>query len=48
MALEVAPDNDKFEILNIVGARVARERFDVGTVEQRLGFKFVYDFANYE
>ena len=47
-ALEIPPSRDTFEILNIVGAKSARDRFETGRVERRLGFKFAYDFADYE
>ncbi len=47
-ALELTPALDTFEILNIVGAAEARERFHVGSAESRLGIKLRYDFAEYE
>ncbi|HJT43161.1 MAG TPA: NAD(P)-dependent oxidoreductase [Rhizomicrobium sp.] len=47
-ALETPPTTSKFEILNIVGARSARDRFLVAAAEKRLGVKLRYDFAAYE
>jgi len=47
-ALVTSPDREAFEIFNVIGARTAREKFNVEIVEQRLGFKFKYDFAEYE
>lgn len=47
-ALETGPDRDMFEILNIVGAKDSRDRFKIECVEQRLGFRFTYDFADFE
>lgn len=47
-ALETTPDPKIFEILNIVGARGAREKFNIGDTEQRLGFELIFDFANFE
>ncbi len=47
-ALDATPDPDKFEILNIVGARTGRDRFQVANVEERLGLELRFDFAHYE
>ena len=47
-ALQTSPDRDQFEILNIVGASASAKRFDTHRAETRLGFRFVYNFANYE
>ena len=47
-ALETAPDAARFEILNIVGTRDARERFRVAAAEKRLGIRLRYDFASYK
>lgn len=46
--LAVQPSEDALEILNIVGAKGARERFRVATAESRLGITLEYDFAAYE
>lgn len=47
-ALRVTPNSETFEILNVVGARGARDRFRVAEMENRLGIKLRYDFADYE
>jgi nucleoside-diphosphate-sugar epimerase len=47
-ALETPRFTPTFEILNIVGARGARDRFQVAAAENRLGMKLRYDFAAYE
>ena len=47
-ALQIAPDVDSFEVLNLVGSRTARDRFDVSKTEKRLQMNFEYDFSNYE
>jgi nucleoside-diphosphate-sugar epimerase len=47
-ALEMAPATATFEVLNIVGARGARDRFNVAAAENRLGIKLRYDFVGYE
>lgn len=46
--LALQPSQDELEILNIVGARGARERFRVAAAENRLGITLRYDFAAYE
>ena len=46
--LALQPSADELEILNIVGATGARERFRVATAESRLGITLQYDFAAYE
>lgn len=46
--LTVDQIDDEFEVLNIVGAKGARDRFRVGTAEDRLGFALEYDFVAYE
>ncbi len=47
-ALNATPDPNKFEILNIVGARAGRNRFGVANLEKRLALELRYDFADYE
>jgi nucleoside-diphosphate-sugar epimerase len=47
-ALQMAPATEKFEVLNIVGARGARQRFQVAGAEHRLGISLRYDFAAFE
>jgi nucleoside-diphosphate-sugar epimerase len=47
-SLALQPSEDALEILNIVGARGARERFRVASAENRLGITLRYDFAAYE
>ncbi|GLQ55164.1 NAD-dependent epimerase/dehydratase family protein [Devosia nitrariae] len=46
--LALQPSEDALEILNIVGAKGARERFRVTAAENRLGITLQYDFAAYE
>jgi nucleoside-diphosphate-sugar epimerase len=46
--LALQPSEDALEILNIVGAKGARERFRVAAAEERLGVTLQYDFAAYE
>jgi nucleoside-diphosphate-sugar epimerase len=46
--LALQPSEDALEILNIVGARGARDRFRVAAAENRLGITLRYDFASYE
>jgi nucleoside-diphosphate-sugar epimerase len=46
--LALQPSEDGLEILNIVGAKGARERFRVAAAEDRLGITLQYDFAAYE
>ena len=46
--LALQPSENALEILNIVGARGARERFRVGAAENRLGITLQYDFAAYD
>jgi nucleoside-diphosphate-sugar epimerase len=46
--LALQPSEDVLEILNIVGAKGARERFRVAAAENRLGITLQYDFAAYE
>jgi len=47
-ALNTTPDQHTFEVLNIVGAQSARKQFNITSVEQRLGFEFAFNFADYE
>lgn len=46
--LTIEPGQDALEVLNIVGATGARERFRVADAERRLGMKLQYDFAAFE
>jgi nucleoside-diphosphate-sugar epimerase len=46
--LALQPAERGLEILNIVGAKGARERFSVAATEKRLGIALKYDFAAYE
>jgi hypothetical protein len=46
--LALQPAEDALEILNIVGAKGARERFRVAAAENRLGITLQYDFTAYE
>ena len=46
-ALTIAPSVDKFEILNLVGSKDARMKFNVTEAEERLGIKLQYDFSEY-
>ena len=46
-ALETARATTTFEVLNIVGAQSARDKFHVAAAENRLGIKLRYDFAGY-
>lgn len=47
-ALQLTPDPEVFEVLDVIGARAARERFRVADAEARLGMRFAFDFAKYE
>jgi nucleoside-diphosphate-sugar epimerase len=47
-ALKTAPATTTFEILNVVGAKAARDRFQVARAEGRLGIKLKYDFSAFE
>jgi len=47
-AIEITLHTEQLEILNVVGGRGARNRFQVAETERRLGIRFRYDFAEYE
>ncbi len=46
-ALTVTPRPDDFEVLNLVGSRSGRSRFDVARTENRLSVRLAFDFAEY-
>jgi len=47
-ALKIKPDRDKWEILNIIGSKRARRRFNVADAEARLGIRLNYNFKYFD